>query len=133
MNHRTAVGALAALALAACSGDQVTNPRDRASVGHPSFQLFPAQRRQPRAIRDEYRDLARRHPEFTGVYLDDAGKLVVVTTSDRPSPATLSDVVSWASDYTGVVSRTATPLVKRAQFSYGQLDSVFTRTYWVRP
>lgn len=99
--------ALATLAsLAACSSDpaeQGVGPQ-RAPARAQSAALQP---RHVRTINDEFRDLARAAPGFTGVFYDEQGTLTISVARDDFSPSARETVMAWLTGYSGYAAASA--------------------------
>jgi hypothetical protein len=124
---RLVIAALAAV-LTACSDAAINAPRSH-SGGPGLARQFIAARGQAsfRTLADEYRDLARRVPDFTGVFFDAQGRLTIAHASPSLSREARREVVTRAARWSaGVHPGDAARLVRR-EFSYLALDSVYFR------
>lgn len=112
-----------AAVLAACS-DGVPSSPARVDPARPLATLGRLSR--IRSIADEYRDLGRQLPGFTGVRFDSSGNgdLIVAVARDGFRPEQAREVASWVERYTGSRTGASAVRLKRVQYSYLELDSV---------
>jgi hypothetical protein len=112
------------LVAAGCVPNDVAGPRGVSQTKEKGAVLSLRQMLPPRSIRDEFRDLSRQFPGFTGVSLDENQQLVITHAGTGLSEATQREITSWASEASGrFISATARARLVRVNYSYLTLDS----------
>lgn len=116
---------LVLLSNTACVSKDVAAPDEYLQRNEPrSLVSSLRQVLPPRRIRDEFRDLSRRYPGFTGLSLDANQQLVITHAGSVFSETDQREIASWASQATaGFIDASMKPRLARVGYSYLTLDS----------
>jgi len=108
--------------LAACAGADVP------TTSSPAQAEFLGSSGRPspvRSLRLEYRDLARRAPDFAGVFFDSTGHLTINFASANVDTLAVREVMTWLERYRGPGPDLSTPRLRRVDFAYSTLDQYY--------
>lgn len=89
--------------------------------------LTNVQTQQPRTLHDRFREVAGRVPGFTGVFIDDSGRLTVSTMQSSVSPAMRREVEGLLTTYGRSHLARVTPRLHRVKYDFITLDDIHRR------
>jgi hypothetical protein len=112
------------VAVSACS-DSTSIPLPLPG-GETSARIVPSALEGRRTVREEFRDLSRQIPGFTGIFFDADGMLTISASRDL-SPGEQERVLKWAVGYSASVRQGAAVRQKRSMFDYVALYDGFQK------
>lgn len=114
-----------AFTITACDPDISGVPRDQPKIPRAE-QAFLTQAKLTRGIREDFRDMSKEVPGFTGVFRDESGNVVIAATREL-SQGERAKVLAWAHARQYLSGNTTTSEVsaRHVPFDYASLYDAF--------